>query len=537
MMISSRRAFLGSIAGGWLASTLSPSAAEADGHTRGASSGIGHLLRDGALDDAVPEGETERVDVAIVGAGASGLSAAWRLAPAGLSVRVLELEPFIGGTSTWGEEGVVPHPWGAHYLAAPNLEARSVIRLLQQMGALQGFDAAGRPLFDPKLLCHSPQERLYYQGKWHDGLVPDDALPAAARAELARFTRRTEELTRRVGRDGRPTFTIPVHLSSRDAEMLELDRISMGEWLRREGFVEPFLHWYVRYATLDDFGGEPDDVSAWAGLHYFAARKLDTPQLEGSHFMVWPEGNGRLIRALLEGGHSEVQPGALVLRVDEGPRGSVSVRYYDVGTQSVRQLEARGVVLATPGFVATRMLAPPLASRVTKRIASPWMVANLHVTWPIDPAQAWDSVIYDSKGLGYVDARHMLTAESERTVLTYFRAYGDADTAATRRMLVNQSWSRLVEGVMHDLSPAHPHLAEQTERVDVMVWGHAMPRPQPGFLGERPFDASPLVGDRVAWGHVDQSGMALFEEAISRGVLAAESLAEKIGVELGETWS
>ena len=30
-----------------------------------------------------------------------------------------ELEPFVGGTSSWGQTGVVPHPWGAHYLPAP----------------------------------------------------------------------------------------------------------------------------------------------------------------------------------------------------------------------------------------------------------------------------------------------------------------------------------------------------------------------------------------------------------------------------------
>jgi len=518
-VISTRRTFLGSIAGGWLASTLSPSPTSADGNTRGASLRVGHLLRDGSLAHLAPKGPPEQVDVVVVGAGASGLSAAWRLAPASLNVKVLELEPFVGGTSTWGEEGVVPHPWGAHYLAAPNPEARSALRLLEQMGALRSYDAAGRPIFDPKLLCHSPQERLFYEGKWHSGLVPSDALSKVERSELLRFKELTDALTRRVGRDGRPTFTIPVHLSSRDAEMLELDKMSMAEWMRREDFSEPFVRWTVRYATLDDFGGEPDDVSAWAGLHYFAARKLAMPELEGSNFLVWPEGNGRLIRELLAGGHSEVRSGSLVLGVEDLPRGRVLVTYFDVSTRTVRQLEARGAVLAIPGFVASRVLNSKISERITTRTASPWLVANLHVTWPIDPAQAWDSVIYGADGLGYVDARHQLTSESERTVLTYFRAYGDADTAATRRAMVDASWSALVEDILLDLSPAHPHLAEQTERVDVMVWG-----------------APALVGERIAWGHVDQSGMALFEEAISRGVLAAESLAEAMGVDLGESW-
>ena len=39
-----------------------------------------------------------------------------------------------------------------------------------------GWDAAGRPMFDPRVLCHSPQERLFYKGEWHPGLVPADAV-------------------------------------------------------------------------------------------------------------------------------------------------------------------------------------------------------------------------------------------------------------------------------------------------------------------------------------------------------------------------
>ena len=43
----------------------------------------------------------------IVGAGAAGLSAAWKLARSGLpDVVVLELEDHPGGTAAWGENAV-----------------------------------------------------------------------------------------------------------------------------------------------------------------------------------------------------------------------------------------------------------------------------------------------------------------------------------------------------------------------------------------------------------------------------------------------
>lgn len=526
-----RRAFLSSVAGGWLVHTVLPGGGPVPGRIVGASHGVGHLLRDGGA--PAPAGPPGRADVVIVGAGISGLSAAWRLGGLGLDVLVLELEPFVGGTSAWGEDGPVPYPWGAHYLAAPNPEARAALRLLRDMGTVTGWDAAGRPMFDPKTLCHSPQERLFYQGAWHPGLVPADALTREERDELARFTAHEHALTERLGSDGRHAFQIPVNLSSRDPEITALDRISMAAWLDREGYRTPFLRWYVRYATLDDYGGAPEDVSAWAGLHYFAARKLKTPELEGSHFLVWPEGNGRLAKELLQRGAPRVEKGALVTSVSPDADG-VALTYVDVATRESRRLAARAVILATPAFITQRLY--PAAKGLPVRASSPWLVANLHLRRPIDRDLPWDSVLYDGQGLGYVDAQHQLTSPAERTVLTYFRAYGEADVAAARTALVREPWETLAENVLRDLAPAHPHLHDGLERLDLMIWGHAMPRPRPGFLGATPFEVPAALDARIAWAHVDQSGMALFEEAQARGVRAAEIIARAVGVDPGETW-
>jgi phytoene dehydrogenase-like protein len=536
-----RRAFLTTVAAGWLVNTALPARRPVAGSILGASHGVGHLLRDGgaarlsASGQSAQPGPPDRADVVIVGGGVSGLSAAWRLAGAGLDVRVLELEPFLGGTSPRGDDGYAPHPWGAHYLAVPNIEARAALRLLRDIGAVTGWDAANRPVFDPRLLCHSPQERLFYQGEWHIGLAPADVLSPAERDELDRFLAFEHDLTERLGSDGRPAFQIPIDQSSRDPTFTALDRITMSAWLDRENYKTPFVRWYVRYATLDDYGAAPEDLSAWAGLHYFAARKLRSPELEGSHFLVWPEGNGRLVKALLDLGRPTVQRGALVTSVAPSSSGAL-ITYLDVPTRAPRRVEARAVILATPAFVARRLLPGAATDHLPARASSPWLVANLHVRRPFDPNLAWDSVLYEAEGLGYVDARHQLTDLSDQTVLTYYRAYGEADVSAARAALLRASWEDLASYVLRDLAPAHPHLREELDRMDVMVWGHGMPRPRPGFLGDRPFEVPCALTDRVAWAHVDQSGMALFEEAQARGVQAAETVARAIGVSLGETW-
>lgn len=519
-----RRDLLATLGVGWFADQALPDRGPITGELLGASHRIGHLLR-GALPTS--DAPASRADVVIAGSGASGLNAAWRLVRAGVSPTVLELESFVGGTSTWGEEGVVPHPFGAHYLPVPEVGAESVARLLQEHGVITGWDAAGRPQLLEEMLCHAPEERIHHEGAWHPGLVPQ-SLASEDRRQMERFQATQEEMVALKGSDGRYVFAIPRTLSSRDPELRALDRITMAAWLEREGFTSPFVKWFAAYAALDDFGADLDDVSAWAVWHYFASRRLSSPQLEGSRYLVWPEGNGWLVQRLIGSLPAPPRTNALVVGVEPTKRG-VMVTYLDTRRRTLHRIEARAAILALPGFVARRIVAADVPSRKS----SPWLVCNLHVARPEEPNRAWDSVIYDSPSLGYVDAGHQLTSPSDRTVLTYFRAYGSADVRATRGDLARRSWVQHASAALSDLTAVHPELIDQTERVDVMVWGHAMPRPTPGFLE---LDAPLWLGDRIAWAHVDQSGFALFEEASYRGVRAAEAVLDRLDVERGESF-
>jgi hypothetical protein len=525
-----RRDFLATVGVGFLVEQLLGDDRRIAGTIVGASHAAGHRLREAPL---LSDGPTERVEVVIAGSGASGASAAWRLAAAGIRATMLELEPRPGGTSAWGDDGVVPHPWGAHYLPVPEPGARATSRLLEELGVLTGWDAAGRPRFREEMFVHTPEERLFRDGKWLTGLVPDEALTREEREELARFRETMADLRAAVGSDGRAVFALPVGESSRDPRFLALDRITMARWLEEQGYRTPLLRWLAAYSTLDDFGADPIDCSAWAGLHYHASRKLETDQTQGSRYLVWPEGNGWLLRRLLLRAAPDLRLGCLVISAESLPKGGVVVTYLDLVQNRVRRLEARAAVLALPGFVLQRVVP---GAPVVARPSSPWLVANLHVRRPVDPNHAWDSVIYDGLGLGYVDAGHQRTSLSERTVLTYFRAFGDPDPAGVRRALLGRGWSELASEVLADLAVAHPELPSQTERLDVMIWGHAMPRPRPGFLGRRPFEAPISLGRGLSWAHVDQSGIALFEEANLRGVQAAEQVLADLG-HPAETWT
>src|SRR5215831_6698879 len=135
-----------------------------DGELLGQNAARGHRLRDGFRPPPV---RRERVGVAILGGGVSGLSAAWRLRRRGFTdFTVLELEDHAGGTSRSGENGVTPFPWGAHYVPAPLDAARDLAELLREMGVVEGVDAEGLPVIGEQHLCRAPQERLFFGGAW-----------------------------------------------------------------------------------------------------------------------------------------------------------------------------------------------------------------------------------------------------------------------------------------------------------------------------------------------------------------------------------
>ena len=65
-------------------------------------------------------------------------------------------------------------------VAALEAVVDQVIALLEDLGLRR--TEGGRAVYDERQLCHSPQERLFVAGQWHDGLLPPpEALPAAER--------------------------------------------------------------------------------------------------------------------------------------------------------------------------------------------------------------------------------------------------------------------------------------------------------------------------------------------------------------------
>jgi protoporphyrinogen oxidase len=500
------------------------------GELVGASHAIGHRLGDRSLP---PPSRWETHDVVIAGGGIAGLSAAWRLAGGGISdVVVFELEPALGGTS----RSSAKFPWGAHYVVAPSAENRVLIRLLDEMGVLEasaplaasgGAAVAstaetrsgsqlkpdhGAPLVREEFLCRDPEERLFYRGRWYEGLYLHAGASAEDLRQLHAFEAEIAKWAQwRDGR-GRPAFAIPVALCSDDAEVTALDRISMRQWMEAHQFTSPRLRWFVEYATRDDYGALMEHTSAWAGLFYFASR-------EQRPVITWTEGNGRVVSHLSR--FAPHRNSSLVTSITPAGEG---VDVLVLQGDEVVGVHARKVIFAGPQFVARHVIPSRPAPAFSY---GSWMVANLSLREHPAPGgfpMAWDNVLYDSPALGYVVSTHQRGPDRGPTVLTYYYALCGADPRTERERLLSTGRDGWAEVALADLSRAHPDLRSLTERVDVMRWGHAMVRPEPGFVWSdaRVRAAEPFRG--IHFANTDLSGVALMEEALYHGVRAAEEV-------------
>ena len=496
---------------------------------------VGHRLRNRGF--AAPV-EVRRIPVLVIGAGIAGLSAGWKLQAAGFGdFLIAEMEPEPGGNSRYGENAVSAYPYGGHYLPLPTRESTAVRELLADLGALQGDARAARPTYDELLLCHTPQERLYKDGIWQDGLMPRLGVSAAERAQMTRFQERMAELKDARDALGRRAFALPVALSSRAAKWRDLDRITMRAWLLANGFDSPHLHWYVNYACRDDYGTDYSATSAWAGLHYHACRTGDAANAAADTVLTAPSGNGWIVKALAQRLGGRLLPGATVFRLAQGRQGVAVDAWLAAENRAVR-IEAERVIWSSPLFLLPHVaegLPASIADTARAGSYAPWLVANLTLAeLPADGAGAalsWDNVLYGSAGLGYVVATHQrLQLNSGPSVLTYYRALSDMEPAAARDKLLAASREEWVGSILAELGRAHADLPRLTRRLDVFRHGHAMIRPLPGVITAAGRAALARGWNRVQFAHADVSGLSLFEEANYQGVRAAQATLRQLGV-------
>ena len=499
------------------------------------------------------------VDVAIVGSGVAGLACAWRLHRAGhRDHRVLAGPEFLGNAAGT-RLGGLPCPSGSHYLPLPSRESVALRELLAEAGVLQAGLNADAPTYDERVLVHAPSHRVLAAGAWEEGSIPLRAASAAGREQLARFLARMTALSTERGADGRRAFVVPLALGSADAPSRALDRLSAAAWLDAEGFTDPALRWYLEYCARDEFGTPLATISAWALAHYFASRMGTARNAEPGAVLTWEDGLAPLARRLAQPAWDAQRLAPVTVERIEHDRSGVrlfgwlhagQVDDATSGELTPVVVRARRAVIAAPPFVAARLV-PELATSPLAApgaggapVRPPWTVANVlmrgaprerhaDAQHPEDAELAWDSIVHGSPALGFVHAQHQRIGfdEGGPRVLSAYRAYPshDADALDTLRRLSDapgpadaRAWLALV-GL--DLEQAYgTRVWHEVEQVSVIVRGHGMAFPPPGFLDDPALRALREADGALRFAHSELSGYSVFEEALWWGVRAAEGV-------------
>jgi hypothetical protein len=321
-------------------------------------------------------------------------------------------------------------PLGAHYLPVPGDDAREVQDLLEELGLRQRV--AGRWQYDERHLCHSPQERLYFQGQWHEGLLP---VQGVAPSTLAQY-RALPAVQRLRGR-----FAMPMPALGQK----RLWRPSIKRWMLlllklagQQGWTTRTCAgtWTTAAATTT---APARRVSAWAGIHYFASR-------HGFHAPGEPVDEARSRAHLARGQRlahpapgrtaaagGQLRTGCSVLRIAEGRHG-VEVDALHHASGQVERWQAPRCVVALPVFVAARVVQPaPPSCRPPPSACNGPLAGGQHPPRRAAARPPWrrprmgQRALPDANpgGLGYVDAYHQRLntgAPLAPTVLSYYRA-------------------------------------------------------------------------------------------------------------------
>ncbi len=316
----------------------------------GTALGTGAGLALGGVPSAVAHRKHRRkADVAIVGAGFAGLTAALELVRKGRSVVVLEARDRTGGRvfSHHLGKGVISEGGGTFVGPTQN----HVLALAKELG-VRKF-----PTFDDGDNVYiNGSTRLTYSDTGPTGTAPPD--PAILPDLITAVTQLDQMAT-----------TIPIDAPWDAASAAEWDGETLDAWIAANTINPEFRTGLVPLATRPIFGAEPRELSLLFTLFYIAAsgdethpgtfeRNFDTR--DGAQMYRFVGGTQRLIDLVAKALGRRVVLGSPVRRIEQ-ERGGVRV------TSDRVVVDAQEVIVAVPPAVAGHIhYAPKLPARRAK---------------------------------------------------------------------------------------------------------------------------------------------------------------------------
>lgn len=489
-------------------------------------SDIGHYLRN---DIAIPKlFYKDTSDILIIGSGISGLMACRELEKkTNYKIKIIELSHQAGGNAIAENNQVSSFPWGAHYLPIPALHQNELLDFLAEIDIIEYYEN-DLPYYKEEYLCMDNKERLFINGQWQDGLIPQFNIGQEDKLEIEKFLQLIKSLRSSKDKNGLFYFDIPVTNSSRDNDFFKLNEISAFEWLQKENYSSPYLHWYINYCTSDDYGSNYKSTSAWAMLHYFASRKGQAANAKYDDLLTWPEGNAFLAKKIINQLKTKICCNEIALKIEYKPN-EIIVYHLNTVTKKWTQTKCKKLILNTP-FYVTKKLLPELKNKVNIQQFNsyPWLIANITLATPTEKngiELSWDNVIYNSKALGFVNANHQsFSQKNENIVLTYFYALNEKSAKECRAFLYSKNQLELESIVLNDLKQIYDIAKLNIKEFKYRIIGHGMISPSPNFLFSKDLAFFNKAWNNIYFCHTDYCGISIFEEAFYKGIETAKKI-------------
>jgi protoporphyrinogen oxidase len=435
------------------------------------------------------------LEVVIVGGGAGGLTAAYRLRDR--DFLLLEALPQLGGNCMYAEWEGIPYSLGGQFLGHPGTSSDPVYALCEELGLQPAEDTSPLVIVFPG--------NLQLENPFSLSSFLRMPLPWKVKRDMVRF------------------YFVDLPGIDYEGRKEELDRIPFTEFLKE--YSTEFQGWYEELAK--EF---PESASASS---YHVIKWHRTSDYMGESPLSLPGGLGRinheLARSIERQAPGRMLTEAFAYRVRHDPEGRVLVTYWHNGERTT--VRAKAAIINAEGEVAAKILedVPPDSRDAMGRMRS--------FNYPVFHYCFRKPVYNRGYMVGVMNCPEIraMTAQDwwsrdrgpERpNILSCFRflPLSEPDLPRDRNGMV-----RAVAETLGELDLRFPGALEKLEAVQVWVRSRNFGIPYPGYLTEvfprlgRPYGNVFFANARYL------ESTSYFPEAVIAGNRAAESLRKRIG--------
>jgi protoporphyrinogen oxidase len=460
----------------------------------------GHLI---FKSSTFPKTELLTTNTLVVGGGVSGLSAANQLG--NKDFLLCELSDDLGGTSSSITNGGVTFAQGAHYdLAYPSNYGQEGLELLKSLDIVEYQSWKDTWSFkDKQFIVPNPRKNQCFE----DGKMRSDVLPEGELKE------KFQDLLRPYyGRMPMPTTLV-------DEELRELNELSFYDFLQNNLALTPAFKRSLDYHMLDDWGGNTNQVSALAGIHYFTCRPYETQVVD---LFSPPDGNGYFIKKLANNLPTERLLTSHLVKSIRAEEDGFVTEVVDIKSKSVKTIKSSKVIYAGQKH-ALKYIMPEQYRYFEENVYAPWLVLNFVLKNELKIKGFWQNemLMEDETFMGFVDSDMQETGNKSHRILTAYyclppESRNDLKNVETNKeVIVEKTIGYLNQYFGQDISSL-------IQEAHIKVMGHAMPVPKPGYL----FDDKNInrLHKNMTFAGVDNARLPLFFEAMDAGIQAAKLL-------------